>query len=70
MDIYRRARLAIRQAMLISGSTPKMVAARLGRRAGWVTRRLDNPRKLKLNDVSDMLLACRCELRIRLDDRG
>lgn len=66
---YRVVRLKLRQAMLCAGMTPEKVDRRLNRRRGWTRNRIyKTTKRLGMRDMADIALACRCELRITLED--
>jgi len=66
-QVTKQVRLKLRHVMLISGNTVKTVDIALGRRKGWTQKKLDRPTSLKLNDISDIALACRCELNFKIE---
>lgn len=65
-QVTKCVRLKLRHIMLISGNTVKTVDATLGRRKGWTQKKLDRPASLKLNDISDIALACRYEMEFKI----
>ena len=62
-DLENRLRLKMRHALLITGTTERDVARWLKRRPHWVRDRLHGKRRLTLDNVSDIALACGLELR-------
>lgn len=63
------AKLALRRAMLISGSPPDYVDAKLGKRKGWTRAMLAAPEHLSLENFSDIMFVCRCVPIVRIVDQ-